>query len=151
MGKKDTSQERWYLTTSIVLLIATLLFYSLSGRRDANNAFVDYDSLKKMKHVELASNIESWSPEGKKENIKQYNGLILKKISIFKGYLEIVASIDDKPLTVWESIYFKAPCNLVNQVAYGGHLFRPKSIKVPKGGWLFWKEGRHNPAVNPIN
>jgi len=91
----------------------------------------DYNSLTGMKSIPLVEIFDSYTPDKKPTAKYENRGVILKNGKISKGYLEIVASIDGKPLTSWESIYFKAPYNVVNHSQYGGHIFRPESLKVP--------------------
>lgn len=96
--------------------------------------YPDYDSLSTMQSRSLVENFVSYTPKGETSDKYTSRGIILKSGKISKGYLEIVASINDKPLTSWESIYFKAPYNVVNHYDYGGHIFRPDSLQVPPSG-----------------
>lgn len=93
--------------------------------------YPDYDSLSILNNLILVSGVESYTPKGKILDKNIIYGIFLKSGKISKGYLEIIASINNKPLTTWESIYFKAPYNVVNHYLYGGHIFRPDSLKVP--------------------
>ena len=93
--------------------------------------YPDYDSLSTLNNVTLVKDFDSYTPEGKLLDKDIINGIILKNGKITKGYLEIIASINNKPLTTWESIYFKAPYNVENNYLFGGHIFRPDSLKVP--------------------
>jgi hypothetical protein len=95
--------------------------------------YPDYDSLATMRSFPLVENFESYTPDGKRIDNKTFFGVILRSGKISKGYLEIVVSINNKPLTAWESIYFKASYNVADHYKYGGHLFRPDSLKVPPG------------------
>ncbi len=93
--------------------------------------YPDFDSLTNLNSIILVKDFDSYTPDGKILNQNVKNGIVLRSGKLSKGYLEIVASIDNKPLTIWESIYFKAPYGLGNDNLFGGHLFRPNSLKVP--------------------
>ena len=92
--------------------------------------FPDYNSLSILTPLELIKEKDS--------NAKNINDLGLKKYLEIKGdfsriYLYVEASVNDKPLTDWDSVYVKfntEPPLIANSQA-GGHLFRPKSLKVP--------------------
>ena len=92
----------------------------------------DYDSLSSMKSLTLVENFASYTPNKQvldENEIK--NIIIVKNGKISKGYIEFVATVNEKPLTIWESIYFKAPYNVSDHYKYGGNIFRPESLKVP--------------------
>jgi len=107
--------------------------------------YPDYDSLIDMNSIVLIENFISYTPEGnelielKDNDPYVFNGILLSPGKIIKGYIEIIASLknnqddnsDNKPLTNWESIYFKAPYYTKYNDKYGGHLFRPESLKLP--------------------
>ena len=93
--------------------------------------YPDYESTLSMNNLNLVENFESYTPNSQILNKNVASGIILKNGKISKGYLDIVVSINNKPLTTWESIYFKAPYNIGNSNLYGGHIFRPDSLKVP--------------------
>jgi len=97
----------------------------------ALSEYPDFSSLAEMKSLALIENFNSYTPEGKVLNSSEIKGIILKDGQISKGYLEIIASINNKPLTIWESVYFKAPYNVLDHYKYGGNIFRPESLKVP--------------------
>ena len=86
--------------------------------------FPDFESLSRLKKIELIKNFESWTPSSqlRSEKIKRF--LIVEKGALSKGYLYIRVSLDNKALTQWESIY-------VTMNGRGGHLFRPQSLPVP--------------------
>ena len=86
--------------------------------------FPDYDSLGRLKKLNLVSNFESWTPLSQLRSDKLKKIVVLEKGILSKGYLYIRASLDDKALTQWESIY-------VTMDSVGGHLFRPQSLSVP--------------------
>lgn len=99
----------------------------------APSEFPDYDSRKNLKFLTIKTDFESWTPNTNLENNKVINTLIIENGSISKGYLYIKTSLrgkdtvdwkDATPLTQWESVYVK-----MNN--WGGHLFRPQSLKVP--------------------
>ena len=90
----------------------------------APSEYPDYDSLKDLIPLKIIDNQISWSPEAKPEKIIGYQKQ-LKSIGQFaRIYLYAEVSIDNKPLTQYESFYAK-----FNNV--GGHLFRPQSLKIP--------------------
>lgn len=93
--------------------------------------YPDYDSLSNMKNTILVKDFITYTPKDANLDSHTMYGIILKNGKLSKGYLEITASINNKPLTNWESIYFKAPHNVVNHYLFGGHIFRPDSLKVP--------------------
>jgi len=86
--------------------------------------YPDYDSLKDLTPLMIIDNQISWSPEAKTENIIGYPKQI-KSIGRFaRVYLYAEASVNNKPLTQYESLYIK----FNNE---GGHLFRSQSLKIP--------------------
>lgn len=93
--------------------------------------YPDYDSLSSLNKLTLVSDFNTYTPKTEPLEKNTINGVILKNGELSKGYLEIIALINGKPLTIWESIYFKAPYDRVNHYEYGGHIFRPESLKVP--------------------
>lgn len=86
--------------------------------------FPDFGSQSRLKKVELVKNFESWTPSSQLRLEKIKRLLIVEKGTLSKGYLYIRASLDNKALTQWESIY-------VTMNDRGGHLFRPQSLPVP--------------------
>lgn len=86
--------------------------------------YPDYEATKNMKSLSLANDFESWTPDANIDTKKVINTVIVEKGSLAKGYLYVKASLNEKPLTQWESIYVK-----MNSL--GGHLFRPQSLPVP--------------------
>lgn len=88
--------------------------------------FSDYESLKELKKLTLASNFISYTPGSQMDITKIIETIVLNKGMLSKGYIYIKASIDEKALTQWESIYMTMNYN-------GGHLFRPQSLTMPQG------------------
>jgi len=86
--------------------------------------FPDYDSLSKLNQVTLVSNFVSWTPSTIVSQDKAKRVLILDKGELSKAYIYIKASLNDKALTQWESIYLT-----MNWI--GGHLFRPQTLPIP--------------------
>ena len=92
--------------------------------------FPDYDALKSLTPLELIRE--------KGSNAKNIKDLELKKYLEVVGdfsriYLYVEASVNEKPFTDFDSMYVKfntEPPLIANSQA-GGHLFRPKSLKVP--------------------
>jgi len=88
--------------------------------------YPDYNSLKDLTPLVIIENKVSWSPEGKPEKIIGYEKH-LKSIGQFaRIYLYVEVSVNNKPLTQYESLYIK----FNNE---GGHIFRPQSLKIPAG------------------
>jgi hypothetical protein len=96
-----------------------------------SSEFLDYDSLIHLKSLPIVENFVSWTPNNKPENDKTYNGLILTKGQLAKGYVEFILSVGEKPFTTWESIYFKALPFTTYHYLYGAHILRAYSLKVP--------------------
>ncbi len=86
--------------------------------------YPDYDSLEDLNSLIIIKDKISWSPEGKIEKIIAYQKQLESVGQFAKIYLYAEVSINDKPLTQYESLYVK----LDNE---GGHLFRPQSLKIP--------------------
>lgn len=93
--------------------------------------YPDYESLSDMNTLVLIENFITYTPNKVAENMTY--GIILRKGKLIKAYIEIIASINDKPLTEWESIYFKTLYNTIDHYKYGGHIFRYESLKTPPG------------------
>lgn len=85
----------------------------------------DYESLTRLKKLEVVTNFESWTPNSELDPTKMSRRIILNKGSLAKGYIYLRISLDGKTLSQWESIYVKMNDR-------GGHLFRPQSLAVPK-------------------
>ena len=86
--------------------------------------YPDYDSLKDLTHLTIIDNQISWSPEASLEKIISYPKQLESTGQFARIYLYAEVSIDNKPLTQYESLYVK-----FNNI--GGHLFRPQSLKIP--------------------
>ena len=86
--------------------------------------YPDYTSLSKMNKVIIASNYISWTPNTNLEQDKLKKIVVLEKGNLAQGYIYIRASLDNRALTQWESVYM-----MMNWT--GGHLFRPQSLSVP--------------------
>ncbi len=133
---------------SIVLLIITVVaMWFLIIKIDINNKpdlpvgnirpitvnpaeFPDYDSLKFLTPLEL---IKEKSSNAKNKTDPEFTKYLEVRGEFSRIYLYAEASVNDKPLTDWDSLYVKfnnEPPTLDNFKA-GGHLFRPKSLKVP--------------------
>lgn len=85
----------------------------------------DYNSLSTLHKLILKDNFESWTPQSNTEPSKMMQTVVVDRGSLAKGYVYIKASVDNKALTLWESIYMTMNYR-------GGHLFRPQSLPVPK-------------------
>jgi len=88
--------------------------------------FPDFDSLSRLKKLLIVEDFESWTPEANVKDDKIKKVIVVEKGTLAKGYIYIRASLDNKALTKWESIYLKLD-------DIGGHLFRSQSLKVPEG------------------
>ncbi len=86
--------------------------------------YPDYSSLKDLIPLTIIENKTSWSPKAKAENIISYRKQLEPIGEFTRVYLYIEASVNNKPLTQYESLYIK-----FNNT--GGHLFRPQSLKIP--------------------
>jgi hypothetical protein len=86
--------------------------------------FPDYNSLISLNKLVITTNFESWTPNATKDPRKVETKIVLDKGEIAQGYLYIKASVEEKALSRWESIYV--------QMNYrGGHLLRTKGLPVP--------------------
>lgn len=94
------------------------------GTPDAAVNTAAYDSLKGMKTVLLAQNLESWTPDAQVSAGKLVSKRLEVKGEFAKAYLVAKASEGGDGLTRWDSFYFK-----LNDA--GGHLFRPLSLPFP--------------------
>ena len=88
-----------------------------------SSEYPDYDSLSKLHKLTLAENFESWTPK-QNINYKMINRIVIREGQLSKAYIYAKVSLNNSPLTQWESLYFKASNT-------GGHLFRPLSLPVP--------------------
>jgi len=95
-------------------------------REETSSQNPDYSSLRNLKSLNIANNFESWTPNSNLEDEKVKTSVIVDKGRLSKGYIYIKASLDDGPLTKWESVYLK-----MNNI--GGHLVRQRSLPVPGG------------------
>ena len=95
--------------------------------------YPDLDSLSDMKSLELVKDFETFTPDGVVNSKFNKYGSFSQKGEISKGYIEIIASIDNKPLTKWESIFLRINYNSGDFRLNGGHIFRPLSLKLPPG------------------
>jgi hypothetical protein len=86
--------------------------------------YPDFDSLPKLHKLSLVTNFETWTPTAKTESNKTSTKIVVQKGTISKAYIYVRASLDNKALTQWESIF-------VQMNNKGGHLFRPQSLSVP--------------------
>lgn len=90
----------------------------------ALSEYPDYEGLKDMASLVILKESGSWVPEGKKENIIKYTKQLKSEGKFSRIYLYAEVSVNDKPLTQYESLYVKFNYT-------GGHLFRPQSLKIP--------------------
>lgn len=86
--------------------------------------YPDYESLNDLSQLTIIENVASWSPEAKLTNIISYQKQLKSVGQFARIYLYAEVSVNDKPLTQYESLYIK-----LNNI--GGHLFRPQSLKIP--------------------
>lgn len=86
--------------------------------------YPDFDQLSNLKKISIATEYETWTPEAVMAKAKVNNTVVVQRGSIAKAYVYIRASLNDRALTQWESVYLK-----LNNL--GGHLFRPQSLPVP--------------------
>jgi len=121
IGEKDKNSN---LTEEISQKVVQEIKNESSSSTNNNPEFSDFQSLASLKKLTIVNNFESWTPSAEIDNNKLMKKIILKKGELSKGYLYIKVSINNSPLTTWESIYIK----LNNE---GGHLFRPNSLKIP--------------------
>ncbi len=97
---------------------------SEEGQTDTSQ-FPDYTLSLNMNKVDLVSNFISWTPNSQLDNSKIKNLQLKQTGELSKAYLYVRASTEEKPLSKFESFYFK----LAGQ---GGHLFRPNSLALPE-------------------
>jgi len=90
----------------------------------APSEYPDYDSLKDLTPLTIIDNQISWSPKGDPKQIIGYSKQLKSTGQFASIYLYAEVSINNKPLTQYESLYIK-----FNNA--GGHLFRPQSLKIP--------------------
>lgn len=83
--------------------------------------YPDYDAIQGLNSQVVIENQVSWSPKGK---IIGHERILQVKGQFSRIYLYAEVSVNNKPLTQYESLYIKAN----NQ---GGHIFRPRSLKIP--------------------
>jgi len=88
--------------------------------------FPDFDSLIDLKKLKVVDNFQSWTPEAQVNEDKTQKTIILDKGTLAKAYVYIRASLNNKALTKWESIYLK-----MNDT--GGHIFRKETLPLPSG------------------
>ena len=146
MADKKTSSLTMSIALFIVAIIVTIFAFNqqsdLNNQQNANSQeikkvqqtlkenltkpsnFPDYDSLLQLKKVTLLSNLISWTPSSNIDPTKSKKVLVLDQGQLSKAYIYVKASLDNKPLTQWESIYLTMNWT-------GGHLFRPQSLPVP--------------------
>ncbi|MBU1557722.1 hypothetical protein KKC45_02065, partial [Patescibacteria group bacterium] len=96
-----------------------------------NPEYPDYDALSSLIPLELMKNTDS-SMYNKDD--KRFTKYLEIYGDFSRMYLYTEASVNKKPLTDWDSLFVKfndEPPYLDNLKA-GGHLFRPKSLKLPK-------------------
>ena len=93
----------------------------------APSDYPDYEQTKSLNKEVIVSDFSSWTPnsEIKPENVN--TTLLVENGNVVKGYIYVRASLNNKALSQWESVYLK-----LNNVI-GGHLFRPYSLAVPAG------------------
>lgn len=119
--EKDKNKN---LTNEISQKVVEEIKNESSSIASSSPEFSDFQSLASLKKLTIISSVESWTPSAELDDNKVFKKIILKKGELSKGYIYVKASINNSPLTTWESIYVK----LNNQ---GGHLFRPNSLKIP--------------------
>lgn len=104
--------------------------HQVSESQPKPSEYPDYDATQNMKEIVLVENYKTYTPNGK--FLPEYTdyGIVLREGKIAKGYIEFVASIKNKPLTDWESLYFKVLHNREDHFNYGGHIFREDSLKM---------------------
>ncbi len=130
------------ITISVALLGIYLVLYftgntSSNSKQPENNyptgtttpisvqpsQYPDYDSLQALQSVAIVTNATS-----SESNESFVAGGITKHLQISGNfsrlYLYAEASVNDKPLTDWDSLYIKID-------GFGGHLYRPDSLATP--------------------
>lgn len=132
------------LIVSLIVIILAFLQQSDTKKQQINNTkeikkevreaikenltkssnFPDYDSLNQLKKINIVSDFISWTPQSNLEQDKIKKTLVLEKGQLTKAYVYVRASLDNKALTQWESIYLRLNWT-------GGHLFRPQSLPIP--------------------
>lgn len=144
-------KQKVSVTTSIALLIVSIIVIAFAFKQQTDiknqdkkntqeikkeiqqvindnlikpSSYPDYESLSQLNKATLVSNFLSWTPSSTVTQDKLKKVLILNKGELAKTYVYIKASLDEKALTQWESIYLT-----MNWV--GGHLFRPLSLPIP--------------------
>lgn len=93
--------------------------------------YPDFDSLNDMKSLELVNDFQTYTPNSVPDFKFNKYGSFTQEGEISKGYIEIIASIDNKPLTKWESIFLRINYNSGYFNLNGGHIFRSLSLKLP--------------------
>lgn len=84
-----------------------------------------YEDMDGMRHLEIAKDVASWTPNAKVEPEKVRGGTLVATGAVTKAFLTVKASVDGKPLTKYESFFLKLD-------DAGGHLFRPRSLPTPE-------------------
>jgi len=120
LQQSDTKNQQINNTKEIKKEVRNVIKENLTK----SSNFPDYDSLSSLKKVNLVSNFISWTPQSNIDQDKARKILVLEKGQLTKAYVYIKASLDNKALTQWESIYLTLNWT-------GGHLFRPQSLLVP--------------------
>lgn len=90
------------------------------------STYPDYNSLGNLKKLNIISNFESWTPDSNVYPDKTQTVVVLDKGELSKGYLYVKTSVDNGPLSRWESIFIQMNFR-------GGHLLRTKGLPVPQG------------------
>ncbi len=96
-----------------------------------SSKYSDFNSLQSLKKTTIINNFVSYTPNSFQDDEFTKFGFILKNGKISKGYIEFIISKNEKPLTTWESLYFKVLYNTKEHYKYGGHIIRSKTLPVP--------------------
>lgn len=94
--------------------------------------YPDYDVLRDLNAVVLAKDKESSASNKNDEDLTK---ILEVKGDFSRIYFYAESSVNNKPLTDWDSLYVKfntIPPKL-DDLKSGGHLYRPQSLKVPMG------------------
>lgn len=143
-GPKRSSQWKKIGGAIVIVLVVGLLgFFNWKqtttappgsadqGEKKNDNTAVDTANypdlalLASLKKLALAQDFESWTPDSKIMASRVKNLKIAQKGEINEAYVYVRATVQDKKMTKFDSLYLKFN-------GQGGHLFRPRSLALPE-------------------
>lgn len=141
---RDAKKSNWLPFVVVVIAAVVLIFASGGDSDDAAKENSEAEktelagdvleggegnssvSLEGMLKLTIAKDFASWTPEAKLQDSKVVSRALTIEGDVEKAFLYVDASVGNKELTAFHSLYFK----LVNS---GGHLFRPETEDVEPG------------------